>query len=103
MRAAAAFLWSKLPWHPQWYRTGTRFDVLLAKPLDFGAVKLQSATLQSIGSAPPPDTPALVRLENTVSSADAKRGDPIAAELSEPLFNAAHQLVLPEGTELKGK
>lgn len=97
------FLWSKLPWHPQWYRTGTRFDAVLSQPLAFGEVKIPAVSLQAIGSAPPVDSPAQIRIENTVSSADAKVGDPIQAELSQPIFNAAHQVVLPEGTQLSGR
>ncbi|HEY6991061.1 MAG TPA: hypothetical protein VH369_21875 [Bryobacteraceae bacterium] len=97
------FFWSKLPWHPQWYRSGTRFDAVLTKPLDMGEAQIPAAELSTIGSAPPPDRSVLLRLENGMTSADARVGDAVDGVLSEPLFNSAHQLVLPEGTRLHGR
>ncbi|MDQ2840431.1 MAG: hypothetical protein M3Y72_05215 [Acidobacteriota bacterium] len=97
------FLWSKLPYHPQWYRSGTRFDAVLQKPLDFGKASVAAGSLQDLGGTPSPDHPANVRLFSTLSSADAKVGDPVSGILSEPLFSAHHQLVFPEGTRLTGK
>jgi hypothetical protein len=96
------FLWAKLPYHPQRYRTGTRFDAVLNAPLEFGDAGISAATLQKLGTQPPPDTPALVRLLSEVSSSDAHLGDPVEGVLSQPLFSADHQLVLPQGTELTG-
>ncbi len=98
-----SLLWSKLPYHPQWYHSGTRFDAALEKPLDFGEVSLATANLREMGTEPPSDSPALVRFLSTVDSADGEVGDPIAGELSQPLFSADHQLILPEGTRLSGK
>ena len=97
------FLWSKLPYHPQRYRAGTRFDAITEGALDFGAVNLPPAQLQQYGTQPGADTPALVRLVTAVSSSDANVGDPIAGVLSQPLFSPEHHLVLPEGTRLTGK
>jgi len=45
----------------------------------------------------------LVQLTNTVTSGEAKVGDPIAGVLSEPLFSADHKLILPEGTDMHGR
>jgi hypothetical protein len=96
------FLWSKLPYHPQWYRSGTRFDVVPQRPLDFGTVELPQTQLQQFGTQPGADTPASIRLVTAVSSSDANVGDPIAGVLSQPLFSPEHRLVLPEGTRLTG-
>jgi hypothetical protein len=97
------FLWAKLPYHPQWYRTGTRFDAVLEKPLDFGDVSLPAKNLKQIGTQPPRDTPVPVRFLSTVNSKDARVGDPVEGVLSQPLFSSDHALVLPEGTRLSGK
>jgi hypothetical protein len=97
------FLWSKLPYHPQSYRSGTRFDAVLEKPIDFGEVSVASAELRDVGSQPPSDSTALVRFLSTVDSADGHAGDAVSGELSQPLFSAGHQLILPEGTRLTGK
>ncbi len=97
------FLWSKLPYHPQWYRTGTRFDAILSKPLDFGTVRVAQASLKDVGAPVTADQAAMIQLSNTVTSLDARVGDPIRGVLSTPLFSPDHQLVLPEGTGFHGK
>lgn len=97
------FCWSKLPYHPQRYRSGTRFDSVLSKPLDFGEVSMPADKLSAIGTPPASDAAAQVRFMLTISSADAHVGDPVAGVLSQPLFSDKHELVLPEGTQLNGK
>jgi hypothetical protein len=97
------FLLAKLPYHPQWYRSGTRFDAVLEQPLDFGNVTIGSEELQTVGANPAPDSVAQMRILSNLSSADARVGDIMNGVLSEPLFSAEHKLVLPEGTRLDGK
>jgi hypothetical protein len=100
---AEDFLLAKLPYRPQWYRKGTRFDAVLDKPIDIGQVSIDSSVLETAASQAIPDSAASVRFLSTVSSKDANVGDPIAGVLSEPLFSPTHQLLLPEGTRLNGK
>ncbi len=97
------FLLSKLPYHPQWYRAGTRFDAVLKQPLEFADVTIPPEELAAVGTAPPPDAVAQMRILSDLSSADAHIGDSMEGVLSEPLFSNAHKLVLPEGTRLAGK
>jgi hypothetical protein len=97
------FLWSKLPYHPQRYRSGTRFDAVLEKPLDFGEVAISTQEMATLGTSPASDSPAQVRFLSTVSSANAHIGDSVSGVLSQPLFAANHELVLPQGTRLSGK
>ena len=97
------FLLSKLPYHPQWYRTNTRFDAVLTRPLDFGTVDVDSTELTKSRAPVPSDATAQMRLLNTISSSDARVGDPMEGALSQPLFGKEHDLVLPEGTRFAGK
>ncbi len=97
------FLLSKLPYHPQWYRTNTRFDAVLTEPLDFGTVAVPVSDLNALGTDPAADSIANVRIVSTLSSADARLGEPVEGVLSQPLFSAGHKLVLPEGTRVSGK
>ncbi len=97
------FLLNKLPYRPQWYRKGTRFDAVLSKPLEFGKVQISPQQLQNFGTQPPADSVAEMRITSTVSSATARVGDKLDGLLSAPLFTADHKLVLPEGTRLTGK
>ncbi|HLH03933.1 MAG TPA: hypothetical protein VKX25_14280 [Bryobacteraceae bacterium] len=96
------YLFSKLPYHPQWYRTGTRFDAVLAQPLDFGTVPVSAGELANSRTPAPPNTIAQMRLLATISSSDAHVGDPMQGELSQPLFTPDHKLWLPQGTRFLG-
>jgi hypothetical protein len=97
------FLLEKLPYHPQWYRAGTRFDAVLNQPLDFGDIVIRSEDLQALGSYPPPDSVVQMRILSNLSSSDARVGESMNGVLSEPLLSADHKLVLPQGTRLNGK
>jgi hypothetical protein len=97
------FAFSKVPCHPQWYRTRTRFDSVLTEPLNFGTVNIAANEIAKPGTSAPPNSIAQMRLLNTVSSADAHISDPIQAVLTEPLFAQPKQLVLPQGTHFTGK
>lgn len=44
------FLWSKAPYHPQYWRRGTRFDAPLRDPLDFGSTFLKLSDLAALGA-----------------------------------------------------
>ena len=97
------FALSKLPYHPQWYRSNTRFDAVLTQPLDFGNVEVAASELAKPGTPPPPDSTAQMTLLTTVSSSDAKVGDPMQGVLSLPLFTPDHKVLLPQGTHFTGR
>jgi hypothetical protein len=94
------FLWSKVPYHPQYWRRGTRFDAPLRDPLEFGSAVVED--LGALGTQPAADSVAQVRLLTPLSSASAKQGDTVEAVLTAPLFSSEYRLVLPEGTKLTG-
>jgi hypothetical protein len=96
------FLWSKLPYHPQYVRRGTRFDAVLRDPLQFGFESIKPAELAELGSQPHPDSVVHVRLLTALDSASAKLGEPVEAVVAAPLFSPDHKLVLPEGARLIG-
>jgi hypothetical protein len=97
------FLLDKLPYRPQWYRSGTLFNAVLASDLDFGEVRVARAYLQNVGTQPAPDSVADMRILSNLSSADARAGDAMKGELSAPVFSADHKLLLPQGTRVTGK
>lgn len=97
------YLLSKLPYHPQWYRTRTRFDTVLTQPVDFGTVQVASTEVAKSGTPAPPNSTAQMRLLATISSSDAHAGDPMQGILSQPLFTPEHKLLLPEGTRFTGR
>ena len=95
-------LLNKLPYRPQWYRRGTRFDMALQEPLRFGTALLPSDALRDLGATATLDRLAEVRFLSTVTSATAKLGDKVEAVLSKPLQDPGNKLLLPEGTRLTG-
>jgi hypothetical protein len=96
------FLWSKLPYHPQYVRRGARFDAVLREPLQFGFETVRLSDLAELGSQPRPDSIAHVRLLTPLDSASTKQGETVLAVVTAPLFSPDHKLVLPEGTRLTG-
>jgi len=95
-------IYSKLPYHPQRYRRGTRFDAVLEQPLDFASAAVPTESLSELGTDASMDRAVAVRFLSSVSSSLARVGDPVEAVLSEPLLSSANKLILPEGTRLTG-
>ncbi len=93
---------SRLPYHPQWVRRGTRFDAELKQPIRFGSEPVAPASLTLLGSQPRADSVAHARLLTPLTSASAKKGQAVEAVLAEPVFSQKHQLILPEGTRVSG-
>jgi len=91
----------RLPYHPQIITAGTGYHAELVAPLAFG-------TAVPIEAAPPSVNPARssrlsARLLTDLDSSTTPRGTPITAAVTEPVFSADHQLILPEGTLLDGE
>ena len=98
----ADFMLAKLPYHPQFVRSRTRFDAELRQSLAFGSVNVAPESLAHLGSQPPADSIVHGRLVTPVDSKSSVPGEAIRVVLDQPLFSANHELVLPEGTELGG-
>jgi hypothetical protein len=96
-------LWSKAPYHPQYWRRGTRFDAALRDPLELGMAPVKLEDLSALGTQPAADSVAHVRLLTALSSASAKLGDPVEAIVTAPLYSSEHKLLLLEGTKLTGE
>jgi hypothetical protein len=99
-RAKTALI-SRLPYHPQYLSKGTVYVADLLVPLDFGAVT--PSEIAPSGSRPAPESILNARLVTPLDSAKTARGTPIEAIVTEPVFSADHQLVLPEGARLIGE
>jgi hypothetical protein len=95
------FALAQLPLHPQYMNSGTRFNAELQKPLEFGTEVLTPEMVRAIGSAPPPGSIVHALLITPLSSAESKKGVPVEAVITEPLF-ASNQLIFPQGSRLKG-
>ncbi len=94
------YLLSRLPYHPQYLRGGTRFDAELTAPLAFGTAG--TGALALVGSQPAPGSLAHTRLITPLDSRGSKPGDPVEVELTGSVFSSDRQLVLPAGARLEG-
>ena len=91
----------QLPYHPQYLAKGTVYDAELSSPISFGRVV--PAVAAPAGTAPAPDSVLIARLATTLDSSKTPRGTPFEAVVTETVFSADHQVVLPEGTKLTGE
>ncbi|MGA2924318.1 MAG: hypothetical protein ABSE28_24745 [Candidatus Sulfotelmatobacter sp.] len=92
---------AQLPVHPQYLDAGTSFNANLLQPLDFGTEAVKREAMTDIGAPPPTGSVVHARLETGLSSATAKKGDPVEVVITEPLVASDH-LILPEGSVIKG-
>jgi len=92
---------AQLPFHPQYFDAGTRFNAELLDPLDFGAEEMNAEKIQMVGTAPAAGSIIHALLKTPLSSASAQKGDAVEAVMTEPLVTNS-QLILPEGTFLRG-
>ena len=90
----------QLPYHPQYLAKGTVYDVELLAPLSFGRVV--PALAAPAGTAPAVDSILTARLATTLDSSKTPRGASFEAVITQTVFSADHQVILPEGTTLTG-
>jgi hypothetical protein len=92
---------SNLPVHPQYFDAGTRFNAELLDPLNFGTEDVPPEKMHMVGTSPAAGSIIHALLKTPLSSAVAQKGATVEAVMTEPLITNS-QLVLPEGTLLKG-
>lgn len=91
---------NRLPYHPQFLGKGTVYNAELVSAVPMGAV---TPAALAAGAMPAPRSVLKARLVSALDSAKTPRGTPIEAVVTEPVFSGDHQLVLAEGTILKGE
>ena len=99
-RAEAALI-GRLPYHPLYLSRGTVYAAELLAPLEFGSA--MPSAVAPPGSMPAAESILNARLVTPLDSANTSRGSSIEAIVTEPVFSADHQLVLPEGSRLIGE
>src|SRR5258707_2781418 len=72
-------------------------------PPPFWSGRFLPAVAAPAGTAPAPDSILTARLATTLDSSTTPRGTPFEAVITEAVFSADHQVILPEGTTLAGE
>lgn len=101
MHRLKRFLEAQLPAHPQYIPAQTTYFATLNEPLNFGREVMTAQIASSIGGQLPPGAVVHARLVTPLTSATAKKDDPVEAVLAQPLL-AANRLIFPQGTRLEG-
>ena len=70
---------AQLPVHPQYLDSGSSFNSELQQPLDFGGEIVAPEALAQVGTPPPSGSAVHAQLVTPLSSATAKKGDPVEA------------------------
>jgi Bacterial conjugation TrbI-like protein len=87
---------TSLPYHPEFIDQGTVFDAALLEPLMLLApVQLDTASLQASDYLH-------LHLLTPVNSSTSTAGSQIEAVVSQPYFQADHQVLYPAGTKITG-
>ena len=90
-----------LPYHRQTWPAGTLFNSVLQNPLAAPAPRSTEArTDHPVGGPGAQEVSA--RLLTPLSSATARRGAPVEAVVTRPVFSTDHVLQIPEGSHLFG-
>jgi len=101
MHRLKRFLQAQLPAHPQYVPVQTVYLAVLNEPLNFGSEVMTAQVASSIGGDLPQGAVVHARLVTPLSSATAKKDDPVEAALAQPLFDG-ERLILPQGSRLEG-
>ncbi|MGD0201408.1 MAG: hypothetical protein ABSD27_11720 [Bryobacteraceae bacterium] len=91
-----------LPYHRQAWQAGTLFNGVLQEPLTGLPPGQVEARSDNAAVAGPEAQEVDARLLTPISSATARRGAPVEAVVTRPLFSAEHGLLIPEGSRLLG-
>src|ERR1039457_5792904 len=95
-------LFAMLPYHRQAWSAGTLFNGVLQEPLTGLAPSPIEAWADHPAVAESEAQEVTARLLTPISSATARRGAPVEAVVTRPLFSADHALLIPEGSLLLG-
>jgi hypothetical protein len=102
MRQLKSTLFGMFPYHRQAWSAGTLFDSVLQDPLAGlppGRIEPQT---NDPAAADPEAREVCARLLTPVSSTTARRGAPVEAVVTRPVFAADRTLLIPEGSRLHG-
>jgi hypothetical protein len=91
----------RLPYHPQYFGKGAVFSAALVSPVTIGSVA--PIAVAAAGTLPAPESIVNARLVTTLDSGKTPKGTLVEAVVTTPVFSADHQLILAEGSTIRGE
>jgi hypothetical protein len=96
------YLLGMLPYHRQAWAVGTLFNGVLQEPVTGPPASLAEARAEQAAAGQAETQELNARLLAPLSSATVRRGTPVEAVVTRPVFSSDHGLLIPEGTRLVG-
>ncbi|MGB8032069.1 MAG: hypothetical protein WCF30_20660 [Terracidiphilus sp.] len=101
---AMQMLYHQLPYHPESIAANTTWSFELTEPLEVPSAQVAPPPVPAAPAAGKQETWSVnALLTSTVTSANARHGDPVDALVVEPVYDRNKQLVVPQGSVLVGK
>jgi hypothetical protein len=100
---ARRLLYSELPYHPELLLSGTQFAVELKKPLSLTPGDVVEKQPEPAKGGVDRTVKLVASLTEDINSKQAVPGTKVHAIVTEPLYDANHQLKVPQGSELFGE
>jgi hypothetical protein len=99
---ALKLFYGQLPYHPQRIWAGTLFIADLDAPAKVTLPSEPRTPTTTVSTSALDHLNVTARLTTTLSSDISKKDDHVSAVVTQPLFDAQHELILPEGSQLEG-
>jgi len=99
-----SYFWSQMPYHPQSVQEGTQYEASFSRELN---LPLRGVANEPVGASEQKPLEKLVVvqgwLKTQLDSAKARAGDPVEAVVTQPVFDERNELLIPQGSVLRGK
>lgn len=92
---------AEIPYHHPAFQPGTLFTAMLEAPVALGTEAAPRITMGA--SRLPPNSILRARLVTPLGSATARPGGAVEAIVTEPVFSASRELLVPQGSRLEGR
>jgi hypothetical protein len=99
-----SYFWSQMPYHPQSVQEGTQYEASFSQALNLPLRAVANEPASASQQEPLEKLVAVQgRLRTQLDSAKTKAGDPVEAVVTQPVFDERNQLLIPQGSVLRGK
>ena len=96
------YIAAELPVHAQYIPVGTVYFAELNSALDFGTEVMSPQMVSPVGAQLLPGSLVHGRLTTPLTSETSQKGDVVEAEVTQPVLDGDHHVILAQGSRLRG-